>query len=157
MLYRRPRGGRALTLGNVIDLDSFRNHRAARPFTVFYLNTHGSYREAIFRIPGARVVEIQNVETLSSSLLIYQPEAVVVERSLVWSDPFGMVSYLHESHSAPVVMLFDRGRPGRAEDVKRAYACGVSDTLFAPLCTQELAASLKILLQIQDNSLPLSS
>jgi len=98
------------------------------------------------------VIEIQSPEALASALLLYRPDSIIVEPSLSWADPYGLVSHLTQNHRAPIIMLFEPTPPERAdENIRNAYCCGVSDTLFAPLCNQELLTSLKILLGVTED------
>lgn len=93
------------------------------------------------------------METLSSALILYKPDCIIVESSMDWANPFTLVTHLTAHYEAPVLMLFEQMKATDADaNIRRAYACGVTDTLFAPLCNQELLSSLKILLRMSDKA-----
>lgn len=126
---------------------------ATRNLTLFYLTSVGSFREDVLELTQGRVVEIQNMETLSSALLLYRPDCIIVESNLDWGNPFSLVTHLTSNYDAPVLMLFEEMKAAEADkNIRRAYSCGVTDTLFAPLCERELLSSLKILLKMSDKS-----
>ncbi len=160
VLYRRPRGGRfsSSAQDNVINLDQYRVKAATRGLTLFYLNGNGAFRDEVLDLTQGRVVEIQNMETLSSALILYKPDCIIVESSMDWANPFALVTHLTANYEAPVLMLFEPMKAADADaNIRRAYACGVTDTLFAPLCNRELMASLKILLRMSDKAFELGS
>lgn len=154
-MYRRPRGGRTNPFAdsNVIDLKSYRIKAATRNLTLFYLSGSGLFREDVLDLTHGRVVEIHDMNVLSSALLLYKPDCIIVESNLDWANPYTLVTHLTAHYEAPVLMLFEQMKASEADAaIRRAYACGVTDTLFAPLCHQELLSSLKILLRMSDKS-----
>lgn len=155
MSERKPPGGGRLfpSAGNVVDLGSFRALRQmAQRLIVFHLTD--IKEETPASLPGARTVDIQSLEALSSALLLYRPDCIIVDSRLSWGEPFALIKHLTHSHQAPVIMLFDESEASSDmhKKVKRAYASGVSDTFFGSVCQVELAHSLRILLSMRDGA-----
>jgi response regulator of citrate/malate metabolism len=96
------------------------------------------------------VVDIHDEPTLSAQLLMRTPDLILVESGLSWSEPISLIRHFSGLFSAPVVVICDAESKRRQADVlKRAYAAGACDTLFAPLESRELGETLSILLQFQ--------
>lgn len=133
---------------NVISLSDFRERRfSSGAHRVFYLTDSGKYREEILALPSLQIEGVISAETLRAKLLTHSADIVLIEAALAWTDPVAAIHMLSSSIDAPIVMIADRSQTRDSELMKRAYAAGVHDTLYAPLCPDEVAETFSVLLK----------
>ena len=98
-----------------------------------------------------RFAETQDIRSslgLRHALLTRQPDLVLIESDLGWKDPVKAIEEIGSQFQIPIVLI----RSGKADEgplLKRAFAAGLHDTLSTPLCPDELAEALGVLLKLR--------
>lgn len=135
---------------DVIDLSSYRKRYLFRSaHTIFYLNENGLWLDYLLGYKLLHPRDVRSAKTLETMLLIHNPELILIESHLSWSDPFETSKNLSERLQVPIVMIC--GPESKSKKIlKKAYSAGVHDTLFTPLNKDELFETLQVLLKFQN-------
>jgi len=139
---------------NVLNFDASRNKLPpSKSHTVFYINENRECAALLESLGDVHVVDIHDPDMLTRKLLIRIPDVIMIESSLQWSDALTTVRQMTDLMAAPVVLLVDRHCQNQAPQlIKKAYAAGVSDTLFLPLDKDEVQRTLNVLLHFQSQA-----
>lgn len=134
---------------NVVKLAAFRDRRpSADSHTVYYLNEAGRWLDTLDSFAFLNVQDISNMEVLKARLLSRTPDLIVLESELKWAEPVSTINLLSSLVEAPIVLITDCNAES-SDLIKRAYAAGVHDTLYAPLREDELGETLEVLLKFR--------
>lgn len=120
--------------------------------TVFYINDKGTWLETLSENRSLSMLDIHSLETLSNSLFQFPPDLVLIESSLSWADPLILLESLTSTLSAPTVMVCEKNVRNRSW-LKKAFALGASDVLFAPREKEDLFQTLSVLLRFQERGI----
>ncbi len=155
--YKRSRRSRSVATlpgslpSNVVSFSASRKKvTAPKAHTIFYINESLDCAPLLESLGDIYLVDIHNPETLTRKLLIRIPDVILVESGIEWSDALTTVRQMTDLMAAPVVLLVGENSIKEDPDlIRKAYAAGVSDTLFMPLDQEEVFQTLNVLLHFQ--------
>jgi len=138
-------------MSKVLDLSDFRRRRhTVRLPSVFYLSEQGHCTDLLKSLEFLQVFDIRAMSQLDSVCHLHCPDLVLLESKLSWACTIERAKSLHDQFRIPIVLLCHTPKaPGIKRLIKKAYAAGVCDTLFTPLCREELLEVLGVLLKYQ--------
>jgi PleD family two-component response regulator len=135
----------------VVDLLAYRSRKQSQPAKrVLYISNGPSFTQGLQSLFGFDITQVTEASTLYTVLAVNPPQIILVESSLSWSRPLDLISMLQDSYNeVPLILVCVGPRTEKQSTlIKQAYAAGVTDVLFTPLCRDEALESLKTVARI---------
>lgn len=116
---------------------------------LFYINNKDELRKKLEKVSTLSVFSIQSMPDLHMALTIKTPELILIEADLKWCPPLSVLHETQRFFDAPSVLFCkDRHNFSQKDLIRDAYKSGVYDVLFSPLNTEDLSASLNLILRL---------
>ena len=140
---------------NVVDLSAYRRKTFVQNRTsVFYLNSYGERLEQLQQFPSLQIEDIRNSIALRARMMVSHPAIVLLESTLSWANSIETIQSINHYLGVPLVMICEENLRRRAPGfLKQAFAAGLQDTLFCPLCPNELEETLSLMIKLNPDAL----
>lgn len=140
---------------NVIDMNAYRRRKSHLPqHHLLYITDESPHGDAIQGIPSAATDIVASLETLRVAFVRRNHDLVFVDSDLSWADPVELIERMTRLSSPPILLLCSQTGARNNAMLKRAFAAGLHDTLFAPLSHEDLLESVEVLLKLRRHVSP---